>query len=183
MSTLPIEELRKLLTALSEHGSRHLIDVDADLKQAAFIMNEAIEQLNVGFLSLDKKQNEQYALISEIGDAEQTAADQAALKKLREEINQQTQQVVTSMQFQDMSNQIIERCMKRVNGLKAILDELGTHGEKVDASHLANEKEDIAAYISNIKQNLHKGSDAITGEINVKSVRQKDMSSGSIELF
>jgi hypothetical protein len=44
MKTLPIEELRELLAAVSRHGDWHLLEIETDLQQTAFLLNEAIEK-------------------------------------------------------------------------------------------------------------------------------------------
>lgn len=179
MNTITISELRKLLTVVTEHGNKHLVDVEADLKQAAFLLNEAIDKLGTSFLHLDQKIVEQKQMM----DASPSNANSESLASIQAEISAQIQQVVTNLQFQDMTNQIIDRSLKRVTGLKNVLDELGSHGDHASADTLEHEKEEIEAYVQSLEKSLNHGSDAITGGINNQSVGQKDMSSGSIELF
>jgi len=41
MNTLPIHELRTLLAAVASHGDQHLLEVESDLQQTAFLLNES----------------------------------------------------------------------------------------------------------------------------------------------
>jgi len=96
MNTLPIEELRKLLTAVSEHGNKHLVDVESDLKQAAFLLNEAVETLGASFLALDSQIESQKAILAKAQATQSLdAATNASLEDMQAQIQTQIQQVVT----------------------------------------------------------------------------------------
>lgn len=183
MNTLPITELRKLLTAVADHGNSHLVDIESDLKQAAFLLDEAIAKLGESFMALDQQISAQKTVLSNLQyNANVEAADRESLASAQAEIQHQIQQVVTNLQFQDMTNQILERSLKRVDCLKSLIYEIGNHGDGADVGILVREQEEIAEYIDKLKQGLD-DSGVINRGINNRSVDQKDMSSGSVDLF
>jgi hypothetical protein len=69
MNILPITELRTLLAAVSQHGEQHLMEVQADLQQTSFLLDEAIEKLSNSFLKVHELINKQQTLLEEIGRA------------------------------------------------------------------------------------------------------------------
>ncbi len=183
MNTLPITELRKLLTAVSDHGNKHLVAVESDLKQAAFLLDEAISKLGDGFMALEQQLSAQKTVLSNLKTMDGIDdLNREALASSQEEVHQQIQQVVTNLQFQDMTNQILERSLKRIDGLKSLIYEIGNHGDHADVGILIREQEEIAEYIDKLKQSLN-DSDAINSGINNRAVDQKSMSSGSVDLF
>jgi len=180
MKTLPITELRRLLAAVSDHGKQHLVEVEADLLQTTFLLSEAIEKLSSSFMAVHEAVTEQQqvldALLAEHQfDTEETKRLEAFRQKIGEEVNA----AVTGLQFQDLTSQLITRTIKRVNGLKDLLQELTNHGDEIDPSH---EHEAIAKFLEEISHSLHAGSHALSGGLR-RSVDQQDMVTGDIELF
>lgn len=177
MNKLPINELRALLAAVSSHGDRHLLEVESDLQQTAFLLNEAIEKLGTGFMRVHDLIVKQHTLLMTSGQMDE--AMQFAVNEYKEKIGDEVNAVVTGMQFQDMTNQLLHRTIERVNGLKALLQELAEHGYDMDAQR---EHDDIAKFLVNINEMLHAGSHALAGNLR-KAVGQKDMATGDIDLF
>ncbi|PKO45129.1 MAG: chemotaxis protein [Betaproteobacteria bacterium HGW-Betaproteobacteria-22] len=180
IKALPIEELRKLLAAVSEHGKQHLVEVEADLLQTTFLLNEAIEKLGAGFAAIHEAVAQQQLIIAQLTDSQ--ALPQASVEKLdilKHTISDEVNAVVTSLQFQDLTSQLISRTIKRVIGLKDLLHELETHGNAMDPSH---EHEQIAQFLEMMSHNLHEGSHALSGGLR-RSVGQQDMATGDIDLF
>jgi vacuolar-type H+-ATPase subunit I/STV1 len=180
MKTLPITELRRLLAAVSDHGKQHLVEVEADLLQTTFLLSEAIEKLSSSFMAVHEAVTEQQqvldALLAEHQfDTEETKRLEAFKQKIGEEVNA----AVTGLQFQDLTSQLITRTIKRVNGLKDLLQELANHGDEIDPNH---EHEVIAKFLEEISHSLHAGSHALSGGLR-RSVDQQDMVTGEIELF
>ncbi|MGB2832358.1 MAG: hypothetical protein WBC07_05365 [Methylotenera sp.] len=64
MKTLPINELRTLLAAVSDHGKQHLVEVEADLLQTTFLLSEAIEKLGASFMAVHEAVTEQQQVIN-----------------------------------------------------------------------------------------------------------------------
>lgn len=177
---VPIAELRSLLVAVSDHGKQHLIEVEADLMQTTFLLTEAIEKLGASFMAIHQavliQQEEINALL--LPNQSSPTLNQK-ITQYREKIADEVNAAVTGLQFQDMTSQLITRTIKRVNALRDSLAALAAHGEEIDAEH---EHEEIARLLEEMSMHLSSRSDAIKGALR-KSVAQKDMDSGEIELF
>lgn len=181
MKTLPIAELRELLTVVSEHGNQHLVEVESDLQQTNYLLNEAIEKLGESFMSIHKGLVEQQAIVEKLlANQEIAQNDKASLEALKNKITQDVNAAVTGLQFQDMTSQLIHRTIKRVNGLKDLLEILANHGVEHDDE---SEHEDIAKFLASLNNSFHESSHALSGGLLNRSVGQKDMGSGEIDLF
>lgn len=179
-NTLPVPELRQLLTAVSDHGAQHLVEVEADLNQTTFLLSGAIEKLSDSFMAIHEavtvQQQEIDALLNNVDEPE-TA--QQSIIALREKVSAEVNAAVTSLQFQDMTSQIIGRVIKRVNGLRESLAVLAEHGEGMAPEH---EHEEVVKLLAEMSAGLHTRNDALQGGL-IKSVGQQDMGTGDIELF
>ena len=174
--TLPIEELRKLLAGVSNHGQQHLLEAESDLMQTTFLLGEAIEKLGASFMAIHEAVSEQQAALNLIsGDV----SINANLLACRERIAQEVNNAVTGLQFQDLTNQLIARTLKRIGGLKDLLSTLAEHGNAMGAG---DEHDEIMRLLQEMNQNLNSQSVALEGGLR-KSVDQQHMASGEIELF
>lgn len=180
MKILPINELRGLLAAVSDHGKQHLIEVEADLLQTTFLLSEAIEKLSASFTAVHDAVSQQQQMLDALVakyplDKEALAQLDAFKHKIGDEVNA----AVTSLQFQDLTSQLILRTIKRVNGLKDLLLELEIHSNEMDPSH---EHKEIAKFLEAMSHSLNAGSHALSGGLR-RSVGQQDMTTGEIDLF
>lgn len=181
MNTLPVAELRSLLVAVSEHGKQHLTEVEADLQQTAFLLNEAIEKLGKSFMAVYEMATEQQTFVESLSQKYGFTSDEnEKLLAINEKIGLEVNGAVTGLQFQDLTNQLIQRKQKRVGGLKEILSELATHGHEMPPDQ---EHEEILKYLERMNSTLHQGSHALSGGLMRRSVGQKDMATGDIDLF
>jgi hypothetical protein len=180
MKTLPIEELRELLAAVSRHGDWHLLEIETDLQQTTFLLNEAIEKLSASFMTVYAQLMEQQTVVEVLADSGKLGPEVVEqFQVFQDNIGQEVNKVVTGMQFQDMTNQLLQRTINRVNGLKAILQELSSHQFPMAAD---NEHEEIRNFIMQLNQNFDQASHHLTGNLR-KSVNQQDMATGDIDLF
>jgi len=180
MKTLPITELRKLLAAVSDHGKQHLVEVEADLLQTTYLLSEAIEKLSVSFMAVHEAVTEQQQVLDALMAKHHLGkADTRKLEGFREKIGEEVNAAVTGLQFQDLTSQLITRTIKRVNGLKDLLQELANHSDEIEPSH---EYEAITKFLEEISHSLNVGSHALSGGLR-RSVNQQDMVTGEIELF
>ncbi len=180
MKTLPIAELRGLLAAVADHGKQHLVEVEADLQQTTFLLSEAIETLAASFTAIHEAVTQQQQVLDELVTKYPLEKDELSqLEVFEQRIGEEVNRAVTSLQFQDMTSQLITRTIKRVNGLKDLLHELETHSNAMDPSH---EHEEIAKFLETMSHNLHTGSHALSGGLR-RSVVQQDMATGEIDLF
>jgi len=177
MNSTPINELRAFLLAVSQHGNQHLAEVDADLKQTKFLLNEAIEKLGASFAYVHELVNAQQMLINK--QTELSKEDQAEMQRYKDEMNNEINVIVTSMQFQDMTNQLLQKTIKQVNGLTALLNTLSAHGHDIPAEQ---EHEDIVNFLTTAQASLNQSNEEITGGLR-NSVDQQDMTSGDVDLF
>lgn len=180
MKTLPIEELRELLAAVSTHGDRHLLEIETDLQQTSFLLNEAIEKLSQSFMSVYAQLTDQQGALQQLADAGKLQPEEMAqLQVFQDNIGQEVNKVVTGMQFQDMTNQLLQRTINRVNGLKYLLQELSSHQFPMAAE---DEHQEIRQFIAQINHQFDLGSQHLNGHLR-KSVSQQDMQTGDIDLF
>ncbi len=178
--TLPIAELRKLLAAVSDHGKQHLVEVEADLLQTTFLLSEAIEKLSSSFTAVHEAVSAQQQVIDAL--VAKYAIEQPILEKLgayKSKIGDEVNVVITSLQFQDLTSQLVARTIKRVNGLKDLLHELESHSNEMDPGH---EHEEIVKFLEEMSRSLQVGSRALSGGLR-QSVGQQDMATGEIDLF
>jgi len=179
-SNLPVAELRKLLSAVSEHGNQQLAEVEADLMQTNFLLCEAIEKLSNSFMAIHETSNAQLQAIAHLlGEAGVAHSVGEKLHEYQVKIEQEVHAAVTGLQFQDMTNQLITRAIKRVDGLNESLQMLAKHGAGMHSEH---EHEEIVCLLKEMSSHISTRHDALNGGLR-KSVAQQDMVSGEIELF
>jgi uncharacterized phage infection (PIP) family protein YhgE len=120
------------------------------------------------------------ALIAKHGDSVEEK-DAQELNSLKKKIGEEVNAAVTGLQFQDMTSQLIARTIKRVNGLKDLLEELASHGDEIDPQQ-GQERKEIAKFLEEMNKSLNARSDALSGGLR-RTVAQETMGSGEIELF
>lgn len=180
MKTLPIIELRSLLAAVSNHGKQHLVEVEADLLQTTFLLNTAIEKLGASFIAVHEAVTQQQQVLDAMMVEHQFKKEEVKqMDAFKQKIGAEINAAVIGLQFQDLTSQLLIRTIKRVNGLKDLLEELATHGDEIEPSH---EHEEIAKFLGEMNHSLHAGSHALAGGLR-RSVNQQDMATGEIELF
>jgi DNA-binding transcriptional MerR regulator len=185
MNELPIAELRKLLADVSRHGTQHIIEVEADLLQTQFLLTEAIENLGKSFEDIYQSIGDQQTLLDRLLSTREVEDDHSVVKQLdsiKARIGSDVSSVVTAMQFQDLTSQLIVRSLQRLTGIKEILEALGTHGHSDDACYL-HEQTEIMEYIEELKEAINIKSHALKGGFERKQVNQQNMETGDIELF
>jgi hypothetical protein len=183
MKTLSINEIRSLLTAVSEHGNQHLVEVESDLMQTTYLLNEAIEKLGVSFMGIHMAVTEQQVLIDALTKKNECSAEE--IKKLaayKQEIASQINLAITGLQFQDLTSQLISTTIKHVVGVKDLLKTLSLHDEGTHNDMDADGHDEIKKLLSDISYRLNISSHMLSVNLH-KSVNQRDMGSGEIELF
>jgi hypothetical protein len=180
MKTLPTTELRNLLAAVSSQGKQHLVEVEQDLQQTTYLLNEAIEKLGAGFMAVHEAVMQQQKLIDDLLQKQQVdSAETKLIQSYKQKIGDEVNAVVTGLQFQDMTNQLLTRTIKRVTGLKDLLQELANHGDEMEPQH---EHEEIARFLDAMNLNFNTRSHALSGGLR-QSVDQRNLTAGDIDLF
>lgn len=172
-------QIKNLLNAVSEQGEAHLYAVSNDLLQTQFLLNAAITQLSESFLNVNQVISAQQALINDLPNNNVSTEVKDALHVLKTKITHEVNLAVTALQFQDMTNQLIENSIKRTDGLKALLAGLGSHGSTMQEEH---EYAEMMHRLKDIQQSFHQHSQALTGDLR-KVVVQNNILSGEVELF
>jgi hypothetical protein len=180
MKTLPLNEVKSLLTAVSEHGKEHLIEVEEDLLQTTYLLSEAIEKLGAGFMAVHEAVVTQQKTLEILTKHHHFSVEETRqLDVFSQLISEEVNKAVTGLQFQDITSQLLSRAVKQVNGLKGLLQELAIHGDEIDTDR---EYKEIANLLDDMGHSLRMGSRALSGGLR-RSVEQQNMTSGEIDLF
>ncbi|HTD06503.1 chemotaxis protein [Undibacterium sp.] len=173
-------QVKRLLTGVSDHGNEHLLEVETDLVQTTILLAEAIEKLGGSFLALHaaiSAQQQEIDLLISSGTA--STATVGKLKIIQGDITRHINSAVTSLQFQDLTSQLISRTMQRSAGLREVLSTLGVIGDGIPHDGGSDE---IAVLLKEITIRLETQSQELKGLLR-KAVTQKHLDSGDIELF
>ncbi len=181
----PVPELGELLAAVCDNGIQHLYEVEADLMQTMFLLNEAIEKIGQHFTAIHQAVKEQQAgldallalpvLPVQLADSKQVGD----FRDLREVIGDEVNSAVIGMQFHDLTSQLISRTVSRASGLRDLLLVFKAYGEGIGA---ALEPADIARLLAEMGESLKVRGVALDGGL-CQSVQQRHMGCGEIELF
>jgi hypothetical protein len=180
MKTLPIKEVRSLLSSVIEHGQQHLSEIEADLSQTTYLLTHAIENLSNSFLSVHAAVVEQQkSLDMLLSKYDLTEQEFKEIEGFNNAIGDEVAKAITGLQFQDITSQLIARAIKRIDGLKNLLEELHVDG---DIDNVQTEHDAITRMLEGLNRSLDAGSQALSGGLR-RSVDQKSMGAGDIDLF
>ena len=169
-----VSELGQLLTDVSTEGIAHLEEVQADLAQTRLLLAEGIARLSDGFgalhaaVSIQRAAAEQLQLQAASGDG------QAQLRSAAAAIDTQVRAMVTTLQFEDMTSQLIAQAGRRIAGLLGILAGVGEGAEGL-ATGDPTQLETLRAAMAVQSREL----DGLLA----RSVDQRHLESGDITLF
>jgi hypothetical protein len=173
-------QVKHLLSGVSDHGTQHLAEVEADLVQTALLLGEAIEKLGVNFMAIHAAVCAQQETVNLLLSGKVPTSEYAEkLKEVDGEIGKRVNAVVTSLQFQDLTSQLIGRTVMRVTKLREYLDTLGSSCAVMlpdsDCDEIVNLLGQLNETLAAQSVELH--------SILRKAVTQTHMESGDIELF
>ena len=172
--------LKLMLSGLSEHGIQHLTEIETDLLQTNLLLEEAIAKLGASFMAIHGAISVQQEMIDALISVESnTQEDVDGVQTMSKEIGRHLNDAVTGLQFQDMTRQLVERSLKRVIGLRAMM---GTLGSSTLGMYADSSSEQIVPLLRSINKQLAMQNQELK-EVLLKTVRQKHMDSGEIELF
>lgn len=184
MQTLAVlRELRRLLLEIGSVGEHHLKHIEADLIQTDVLLDEAIGVLTQSFSKLFQVIQEQQDEIDLLlrGKKAATPENLQHLASLKAAVDQQINVMVTGLQFQDMTSQLLERIVRRVNGLREVLG-IVTENSKQLPIKADSSPEEISEVLSQMLDKMSKKM-AELENILWRSVRQTRMESGDVDLF
>lgn len=172
--------VKRLLSGVSDHGKRHLTEVETDLVQTGLLLEEAIEKLTTSFMAIHAAVGERQGAIDLLlAGGQPSEAERALLGQMSGEVGSHVNTAITSMQFQDMTSQLIDRTLKRVTGLREFLGTLGAHGAVVSPE---SDSEEIVELLGKVSMALAIQSLELRSVLR-KAVNQQHLESGDIELF
>lgn len=178
--TLLGSQLKDLLTGLSDQSRQHLSEVEKDLTQTTALLAEAIDKLGASFMGIHAAVSRQQQAVNELLLQHATAPELGErFRRMESEIGTHVNAAVTGLQFQDMTSQLIARTIRRVAGVKGVLDTVDATSAKQLPASSADE---IADLIVNLNRVLADQSRQLECLLN-KPVAQTHMNSGDIELF
>lgn len=167
-------ELKRLLDGVAEHGLAHLDEIGADLAQTRLLLAEAIGRLGASFEAICAELAGQREILD--GGAAHALPDAArtALSERVAAIDAQAGAMITALQFEDMTSQLIAHSERRLAGLRDMLSGLG------DGAQGLAEGGDAA--LKTMHKVLAARSRKLSGTLS-RSVGQKHLDSGDMELF
>ncbi|MET0964216.1 MAG: chemotaxis protein [Noviherbaspirillum sp.] len=169
-------DLGRLLSDVSAEGIAHLEAVQADLAQTRLLLAEAISRLSGGFGALHAAVSAQRMAAEELQRQpdSNSAAGQETLRQAAAAIDVQVQAMVTALQFEDMTSQLIAQAGRRIAGLLGILAGVGDGAQSL-ASGGPDQLDALRAAMAAQSREL----DGLLA----RSVEQKHLESGEITLF
>ena len=172
--------VKRLLSGVSDHGKRHLSEVETDLMQTELLLEEAVEKLTRSFMAIHRVVGARQDSINLLLAGGTPSDDEIAhMKGMSGEVGIHVNSAITSMQFQDMTSQLIDRTLKRVTGLRAFLGTLGAHGKRIEAE---TGNEELVELLGQVSMALAIQSLELRSVLR-KSVEQQHLESGDVELF
>ncbi|MFN3752086.1 MAG: chemotaxis protein [Thiobacillus sp.] len=171
-------KVMRLLSGVSGHGDRHLVELEQDLVQMNALLDEAIQKLVTSFMALNQAIERQQAVFDRLAGARADREAAARLDALRAEIAGHIGAAVTGLQFQDMTSQLVGRMSRHLEGLRAVFGALevcpidGADGGSEAALDVVNDISDsVMARFAELEG------------VARSTVAQRRMDSGDIELF
>jgi vacuolar-type H+-ATPase subunit I/STV1 len=172
--------VKRLLSGVSDHGRRHLSEVETDLVQTTLLLEEAVEKLTTSFMAIHQAVDARQQSINRLLAGEAPSAEESEkLTGMSGEIGQHVNTAITSMQFQDMTSQLLDRTLRRVTGLREFLTTLSEHGADIAPD---SHSEEIVDRLGKVSMALAIQSLELRSMLR-KSVEQRHLESGDVELF
>lgn len=172
--------MERLITELSDLGSRHLNEAETDLGQTGILLEEAIAKLSSAFMQLHEAVRAQQEQVEHmLAAVPDESADKQKLRALCDDIGNHVNEAITGLQFQDLTGQLIARTSTRLSGLREMLSEVN---EMVGAIPEDGHEATATPALRAVSASLSVRSTALE-ELLRKSVLQHHMESGDIELF
>lgn len=172
-------QLNTLLTGMAVHGIAHLEEMENDLIQTNVLLEEAIAKLNGGFLSVHESLLAHLEVAGRMASGSGSEGESDLLGQLANEVAGHVNTVVTGLQFQDMTSQLIDRALKRVQGLRVMLELFGSVGPALMQQDAC---EGMVGLLKSTNENFAQQNRKLKRKLK-KNVRQQHMEEGSVDLF
>jgi hypothetical protein len=174
-----IAELKLLLDGVSEHGRAHLDEIQADLAQTRLLLAEAIGRLGACFAEMREAMARPRALLQEPrAGADADALERAAVLASFATIEAKSQAMITALQFEDMTSQLIAHSERRIAGLREMLAILGAGAQSLGDGGDGGDDAQLAAMHGSFAARSRELADVLS-----RKVGQRHLDSGDMELF
>lgn len=173
-------QVKQLLSGVSDHGISHLNEVEEDLVQITLLLSEAIQTLGTNFLKLHSSLTSQRDLINkhvEEGIIVGESVDN--FNQIHADIELHINEAVRSLQFQDLTSQLVTRTVQRSTGLRELLCTMNLVGNEIPKE---GGNAEIMTVLKSVSKKLEIQSIELKTQLR-KTVSQNSMGSGDIELF
>ena len=165
--------VKRLMSGVADHGRQHLTEVETDLIQTGLLLEEAIEKLSFNFMAIHKAVEAEQATIAQLlAGGEVTEEQRTQLAALQGQVGGYVNAAITSLQFQDMTSQLVSHAQGGIRALLMAADEA--------AAAFAG-AENVAKGLAHAKERMH--ALAEVDRMHLNPVKQESMNSGEIELF
>lgn len=172
--------VKRLMSGVADHGRQHLTEVETDLIQTGLLLEEAIEKLSFNFMAIHKAVEAEQATITQLlAGGEISEEQRTQLAALQGQVGGYVNAAITSLQFQDMTSQLLDRTLKRVTGLREFLSTMSAHGAEMLPE---SDNEEIVDLLGKVSMALAVQSLELRSVLR-KAVSQQHLESGDIELF
>lgn len=172
--------LQELLQNIAGNSSIYLSEIESDLLQINRLLMEAISKLGDNVVQIGQDVHHQQKLVRQLTEA--GSCSPFVLEKLNE-LNQtmdaNVAEVVTTMQFQDMTSQLLDKVLSRVAALQGVNEEMDKLAAEVSD---AESEGDVQMMIRVMGEEMTNERRKLEGQ-HAERVSQKHMESGSVELF
>jgi hypothetical protein len=158
-----------LMQTLRQHGMHHLAKVESDLDQTEALLAEAIERLCISFQGVASTVAAHHSALAPLLARGDALVDGPGMQKLSDTLNGHVNAAVASLQFHDLSSQLLARARNRVNGVQGML--AACDGAEGSGGLLHQAGPALLETSARLDREL------------CQSVRQRQMDSGEIELF
>lgn len=166
----PAVHAGRLLAGVSAHVDLHLREIENDLRQTSTLLAEAVGNLTSSFLAVHASIVAQQRSLHE-GCADGKASGEA--------IGSQINAIVVGMQFQDMTEQLIDRMVRRVHGVRTVMEALESESRGLAVHAPPGSAVDA---IDRLEALFREQNAALDNSLR-RAVTQTRMDSGDVELF
>ena len=172
-------EVKTILTRIAAAGRRSIAEVETDLAQTMLLLSQAAGALNESFGGMHGEIARLRELALEGGTGPGPDALRARIEAVRERFDACSREAVTGLQFEDLTSQLIGRCMKRLIDLRELLTHVSAGAAGIDEGGDVTQAMQALATIecAGALARIESGGAAH------KSVGQHHMESGEVELF
>lgn len=174
------ESLQELLLNVAGNGFFHLSDIEGDLLQINLLLMEAINKLGDNVVAIGQVVERQQVMIRQLvaaGNCSPFVAEK--LDDLGGVLDGNISEVVTAMQFQDMTAQLLDKVLSRVDGLQSMLGVIEKLASDIST---ANGDGDAQAMIKVSVDEMAARRQELEG-LHAERVSQHHMGAGTVELF